>query len=238
MQCADYYNDRAAELRAGLNKIASSNCMALWGVADLEKAKQTEPDLLSMLADAPVTRAFVMALRLHKGVLYTIEGGPNALYMHHYKQVNYRLDRTALEVGEYLERHGYLAIAVAASQIVTKKPMTGHISHRTLAQAAGLGWRGRNNLLVTEKFGAQVRLVSVLTDAPLLPDSPVEGLHCGKCRACVSACPAKAIGESPDQFNLEACYAKLTEFTRIPFVSQHICGVCQKVCDGRVRSGG
>lgn len=65
-----------------------------------------------------------------------------------------------------------------------------------LAIKAGLGEQGRNGLLVTEEYGASVRIVKVFTDLPALPDRPISfGLEafCGVCRRCVKSCPAGAI---------------------------------------------
>jgi ferredoxin len=226
-------------MRQALFEIAQRSACPVVGVADLDSLKREVPGFMDSLAGLKVNRAVVTLYPLQRGVLSLIEIGPNALYMHHYRQVNYQLDTVALEMANYLESLGHLTVSVAASQTISKKPMLGHVSHRLLAQWAGLGWRGRNNLLVTEKWGAAIRLVSVLTDAPLDPDEPIRESQCGSCRACVTACPAKAIGETAEQFDLERCYEKLTEHTHIPFVSQHICGVCQKVCLGRLncRSG-
>ncbi len=221
-------------LRVELADICARKLIPLTGVADLVAVTSAVPEALNRLvAPVPLKTAFVGAMPLHRGVLATIDNGPNALYMHHYRQVNYRLDRTALELAALLESKGFLAIAVAASQTVSTKPMLGHVSHRLLAEWAGLGWRGRNNLLVTEEFGAAVRLISILTDAPLPCDAPLTASGCGDCIACVAACPAGAIGMSPADYNLQACYEQLTKHTHIPFVSQHICGVCQKACLGR-----
>ncbi len=219
-----------AALARSLGEIAARNQAVKWGVADLNALADRYPDLMERIGDVPVIRAFVVAMRVHRAVLATIRGRPNALYMHHYRQINYKLDRIALECGALLERHGWLGLPIAASQTITRKPMLGHISHRLLAQWAGLGWRGRNNLLVTPEYGAQVRLVSILTDAPLEPAAPVLVSGCGSCRACLDACPARAIREDVEDFDLQACFRQLCEFTHIPFVSHHICGVCQKVC--------
>jgi len=65
-----------------------------------------------------------------------------------------------------------------------------------LAIDAGLGEFGRNGLLITPEFGARVRLCKIFTNAPLVPDKPIEfGVldFCGKCGKCARACPAGAI---------------------------------------------
>ena len=113
--------------------------------------------------------------------------------------------------------------------------MSGHISHKFLGWAAGIGFIGRCTLLVHPEYGARMRYVSVLTDMALGADTPYVG-ECGLCRACIEVCPAGAVKEKREDFDLEACYKELAEFTKIPFIGQHICGVCVKACAGKARA--
>jgi epoxyqueuosine reductase QueG len=64
--------------------------------------------------------------------------------------------------------------------------------HKTVATRAGLGWIGKCALLVTEEYGSAVRITSVLTDAPLEVNKPVNNSNCGTCNNCVRNCPAEA----------------------------------------------
>jgi epoxyqueuosine reductase len=201
---------------------------AVFGVADLALLRRCETDPLQRVPGA-YTRAIVAGIRLQAGVLEDVVDRPTPLYFHHYRQVNNQLDRIGLRLADTLQNAGYRALPVPASQVIEREPMRAHVSHKHLAWAAGLGYRGRNNLLVHDRYGAQVRYVSVLTDLALVAGVPCEGT-CGACRACVAACPAAAIQDDPAAFDLGACYAKLTEFTRLPFIGQHICGVCVKAC--------
>jgi epoxyqueuosine reductase QueG len=171
---------------------------------------------------------------LQKAVLKDIGNEPTPLYFHNYRQVNYQLDSLALMLADRIQDAGFNALAVPASQIIKKDPMSGHISHKLLGWAAGIGFIGRNTLLVNPEYGAQMRYVSVLTDMPLKAGSPNNG-DCGTCKACIPVCPVKAIKEKKENFNLQACYEKLTEFTRLPFIGQHICGVCVKACVGKIK---
>jgi len=106
------------------------------------------------------------------------------------------------------------------------------VSHRELGALAGLGWRGRNNLLVNPRFGAQVRYTTVLTDLPLPARGAAldEAAGCGACHACHDACPARAIGEEPADFNLDRCAAQIRRFARSEKLSTLICGVCIRAC--------
>ncbi len=175
--------------------------------------------------------AVSVALRLAPAVLGTLEDHPNQLYEHHYRQVNFALDRLALDLATMIQDLGAQALPIAASQLVDWQNQRGHLSHKRIAVGAGLGWLGRNNLLVTPQHGAQVRLVTILTDMEMGNDRPLEN-GCGSCRACVATCPAMAIGESPTGFKHLDCFAMLKEFQSKRYVGQYICGLCVKACAG------
>lgn len=212
--------------------------VSVWGVADLEAARKgaNRAEAVPAWACEAFSRAVVIGARLQDGVLEQIEDRPTPLYFHHYRQANFFLDRVAFDIARLLQEAGHSALAAPASQVVSREPMMGHVCHRTLGHAAGLGWWGRNNLLVHPEHGSRMRYVSVLTDAPLAAGAPTEG-KCGDCAACASACPAGAIRKSAADFNLAACRAKLDEFVRLPFIGQHICGVCVKACRGAGAKG-
>ena len=221
------------QLRDELEQLARGRGIVAFGVADLDVLRGRVENAFIETPHEFATRGIVCAIRVMDTVLDSIVDRPTPLYMHHYRQLNFALDRIALAVAQRLYETGHRALAVPASQVLTRKPMLGAVSHRELAFQAGLGWRGRNNLLVTPRFGSQVRLVSILTDAPLPADKPLDWT-CDTvgCADCVPVCPAGAIKESIDDFDLPACAAKLDEFVRIPFVGQHICGICVKACKG------
>ena len=179
-------------------------------------------------------RAIALAKCLSDSVLEDIQDHPTALYFHHYRQINNFLDRGAFLVADQIQNLGFGALAIAASQIIDWEKQRAHVSHKAIAFKAGLGWIGRNNLLVTPQFGSRVRLVSVLTDIPLEPGIPM-AFGCGDCLECMAPCPAGAIGRDPADFDHRRCYDKLDEYRRGHIVSQHICGVCVKACRGQNR---
>ena len=88
-------------------------------------------------------------------------------------------------------------------------------------------------------YGSRVRLVTVLTDAPLKADKPLKN-RCGKCMECRDACPAGAIKgintedhykTRNDALHFSKCVKKLTEeFAQMPDVGVPICGICIKAC--------
>lgn len=205
------------------------------GVADISHGKEHFFHLPEKLL-GKMDRAVVIGVRLSPGVLESIETGPTLVYYHHYKQINTMLDQAALQIGREITKMGYRAVPVAASQLVDWDRLLGHVSHKALAALAGLGWRGRNNLLVTERWGAQVRLASVLTDLPLEPGR-TQARDCGDCRACLAVCPAGAIKEDVRDFDGPACYAKLRYFTKTVRIGQNICGLCVRACAGKEGNG-
>jgi epoxyqueuosine reductase QueG len=68
------------------------------------------------------------------------------------------------------------------------------LPQKSIARIAGLGFIGKNNLLVTKDYGCAFTMCSVLTDAPIITENnPVIESMCGTCDLCVIKCPAKAI---------------------------------------------
>jgi epoxyqueuosine reductase len=170
-------------------------------------------------------------LAISKNVLDTISNGPTLFYQHHYRQINYRLDMIAYLLAREIEQKGFKALPFAASQMIDWQNQKAHISHKKMGQIAGVGWIGRNNLLVHPVFGAHVRYNTVLTDMPLSADDPLE-TGCGTCTACMQACPADAIKAEPELFDHKGCFAMLKRFKNERGLGHHICGICVRACRG------
>lgn len=211
-----------------LRRVAIENGATLLGVADIQELTEDKEQIPKLFSE--YTRAISIAVRLSNDILSTITDFPTKIYAHHYKQVNYLLDHIALRIADILQYWGYKSLPLPASQITDWNNIKGDASHRRIANLAGLGFIGRNQLLITPEYGAQVRLVSIGTNCPLPPDTPLIG-DCGNCFKCVKVCPANAIKESPNDFNLEKCKEMLRAFSK-KGISQYICGICIKVCSG------
>jgi epoxyqueuosine reductase len=203
---------------------------SLFGVADLRSFKKEEILLPPSLMDK-LSYGISVGFHLSDAILEEILNQPTPLYFHHYQRVNILLDTVGLIVTSAIQDLGYQAMSIPASQIVDWKTQKGHLSHKHVASAAGLGWIGRNNLLVNEKFGSRIRLVTVLTDLPLVI-SPPSIIDCGSCLNCLSVCPAGAIKVRQEEFDHLRCYEQLRTFAKTLHFSHNICGVCVKACKG------
>ncbi len=183
-----------------------------------------------------LTFAVSFGVKLSDAVLKTVENAPSFAYFQHYRTANALLDNIGFRLARELERLGYSALPVAASQSQGKNsPYYGVTSHKTAAVLAGLGFVGKSGLFLSKDYGSKVRLATVLTDMPLESELPVIENGCGDCTVCKNACPAGAIfGELPltcgeRNFDPEKCSRYMKEhFQDIGRGS--VCGVCIKVC--------
>ena len=203
----------------------------LFGVGDTSRlTKYLAAEIVSQAEDLPYTVS--IAVRLHRKVLDTLKNGPNVLYKHHYKTANFKLDDIIFRLGNIIQNDGYQSLPIPASVYTNWETQEAHYSQRHAAINAGIGFQGINGLLVHPEYGAAIRLASLLTDMPLHCDSPLQ-TDCGNCRACVAACPAKAISElGPDHFNGQACLQRLRKFAARRGIGVNICGLCIKACRG------
>ncbi len=214
-----------------LRKLSEQWGASLFGVADLGSFKKNEI-LLDPLTVDRLPLAISVGYHLSDAIMETVQDQPTPLYFQHYQRINILLDTIGLIVTTAIQQCGYHAVPIPASQLVDWQNQRGHLSHKHVARAAGLGWIGRNNLLVTEAYGARVRLVTVLTNLQLIVNAPSSN-GCGSCRACLSACPVSAIAERQEEFDHHRCYDQLRLFSKTLRFSHHICGVCIRACRGR-----
>jgi len=213
-----------------LKKFCFDEGIDLFGVGDITKVR--DEFKISPKVSQKLDKAICLGVMLSGAVLSEIDIVPTKLYFHHYKIVNSFLDHIALRLCNIIQKKGFLALAIPATQIIDWEKNIGHLSHRRLGVLAGLGWIGRNNLLVNETFGSQFRLTSILTNMPLKVDK-LSKKDCGNCRLCVKICPSGAIYEDVEGFDHGKCFEKLKSFQAQRQVEQFVCGICVNVCKGK-----
>ena len=216
------------KLTASVKEIAYSLGADLVGVAKAETfaeaPKGHRPEELLRGARSVI----VMAIHLLDA---SLESAPNREYSVTYNVVNWELDRIAFRVARFLQGKGYRALQVPASPPYDVSRNMGDLSHRHAGYLAGLGVFGKNSLLLSTKFGPRIRLVSVITDAPLKADKPLDLDLCKECNKCIRACPAGALkGERiVDKLRCDAHHVEVGKQLQLEDWEQ-ICGVCIRVC--------
>lgn len=116
---------------------------------------------------------------------------------------------------------------------------TAPLLERDFARKAGLGWFGKNTMLINKQKGSNFFLGAILTDIELQPDAPFEASHCGTCTRCLDVCPSDAFVK---EYVLDArrCISYHTIEQRNsqipiemrPAIQDWIfgCDLCQEVC--------
>lgn len=115
---------------------------------------------------------------------------------------------------------------------------TGHLLERELAVRAGLGWIGKNSMLIHPRFGSTFLLAEILLGVELEPDDEPITDHCGTCTRCIDACPTQAI--LPNRaIDSRRCISYLTIENKSdipeelrPQLGNWVfgCDICQMVC--------
>lgn len=143
------------------------------------------------------------------------------------------------QLGQWLEQHHPAACDKPQEPLAWRGVVdTAPLLEREFAQMSGLGWIGKNTLLLNRNLGSYFFLACLLTNLDLPCDPSDATDHCGSCRACLDACPTHAF-VAPHQMDASRCISYLTiEQRSLPAVEFRAaigdwlygCDVCQEVC--------
>jgi ferredoxin len=167
----------------------------LIGVAPSERFKEAPPSARPE-AILPAARSVLsMAIRMNKTIqnVHLAHNTYDPFSRFGHTLLAYKMDSIANEVANFLEDNGYSACPIPADSDLLPALTQPLISHRHAAVAAGLGYIGWSNNLVTPEFGAGIKLSTIITSASLIPDSFPPTDSCRRCAACVEICPVEAI---------------------------------------------
>ena len=150
-----------------------------------------------------------------------------ALGRDYHKLIRKRLQQLAEKISQEIGPFGHRAFVDSAP-----------VLEKALARKAGLGWVGKNTLILNRKAGSWFFLGELLVDLPLPIDQPIDRDHCGKCTACLQVCPTQAfVGDRV--LDARRCISYLTielkgaipEDLR-PLIGNRVfgCDDCQLVC--------
>ena len=148
------------------------------------------------------------------------------VYAQEYHSLNALLNKTVLSLAEFTGGYPIPATREDTTQKIDRVEDFYDlcISHRVGAELAGLGWRGKNELIVTQHMGCAIRFASVICPDELPPGQKMENL-CGDCIACLQVCPYLRKKDKLKNYR-EQC----RRFIVALGLEGDVCGKCVKAC--------
>lgn len=216
------------ELKADLFQLLEEEGAQLMGVANL-----------SGILEGEMKTGISVAVAVPKNIVKDLQSAPTKEYYDTYYALNAKLDKIVMCGAEFLKKKGYQAYANTTKVVKQNEKWCTPLPHKTVATRAGLGWIGKNCLLVTKKYGSGVRLSSLITNAQLPADVPVNESHCGGCTVCVRKCPAQALTgvlwnpetKREELFRKEECKKmQIKRMKQATGIETDLCGLCFAVC--------
>ncbi len=216
------------QLKRALFDLLSEKGAKLMGVGDLKG-----------IVSGELTTGVSVAVPLPKHIVRDLQTAPTREYYDAYYALNAQLDEIVECGADFLQKNGFRAYANTTKVVKKDENWCTPLPHKTAATRAGLGWIGKNCLLVTERYGSAVRLSSLLTSAPLPADQPIDESRCGGCSVCAQKCPAGAllgtlwhVGTRREEI-LQKEKCKETQIRRMKEatgIETDLCGLCFAVC--------
>ncbi|MDR3321170.1 MAG: hypothetical protein LBS93_01890 [Synergistaceae bacterium] len=223
------------ELKRRIKREARKLGMNLFGAANVERWDEHGGTPREFFPGSiwPWSRSvLVMGVQIYLPMLETT---PSIVYSELYNTTNRLLDESAYRLANFLNSLGHRAFFFPRDgygdiSVLVKKPEAA-FSHVIAGLFAGLGTIGFNHTLLTPEYGPRVRLVSVITDADVAPDSMFEGELCHSCGVCRKNCPVGAFEPHNGRVIADMNRHKCAEYhQRLRDEFRYPCGVCTAVC--------
>lgn len=216
------------ELTEELKQLLYDKGAGLVGIGDMSRVQNCD-----FQAGAAV------AVPLPENIIRDLLKAPTKEYYELYYFLNRKLNEIVMAGEEFLRNKGFDAYAQTTERVEVNEENVSVLPHKTVAVRAGLGWIGKNCLLVTPRYGSAIRISSLLTNAPLKCGEAVTKSRCGKCSLCVRNCPAQALkgtlweaGMRREEIvDVRKCYKKQVEImSKETGIETDLCGKCFAVC--------
>ena len=177
-----------------------------------------------------ITIAYVYPKEAIKSIAVETPDGYDKTLWNYYAEWYHRLNMALNETAEIIAQEtGGISIPATTSGVA---PKVSHVedyyplvvSHRVGAELSGVGWRGKNELIVNPEHSCAIRLASIFTPYRIEPTKPLKQ-DCGECQACQNACPFLKHKDKLDNYR-EQCRRYINSLE----LDDEVCGKCIKAC--------
>lgn len=207
------------KISQSLSQLLNNLPISLWGVSDITGLQQ---------CDEKYTRAISLA----QAYSYTLDDySPTGFNDFLLGKVKGKLENNIEIISKFLDKEN---ISYRIISNIQKDPILsiGEYSHKFAALRSGIGWIGKNGLLITKDYGPRVRLSTILLNLDLPFSNLQENNGCGDCNICVKSCPTKCLKGTTWQAGLKR--EEIIDVFKCKDKSEtqkgHICGLCLVAC--------
>lgn len=207
-----------------IGEIIGNKSNIIWSIADIAYSNYKED----------YTRAIILAQRYNSFI--TNEDYDEEKYHNIILEIKTAIDEKTSLLKKVLDQNSIKNYIPPVAQ-KDEKELVAPFSFKYAAVQSGLGWIGKNGVLITKEFGPRVRLAAILFNYPLECGSPITKSLCGSCHACVDVCPWRVIKgvnwnislTRDELLDFQLCNKKRSEYIE-KHGRKHTCGYCLLAC--------
>lgn len=199
------------------------------GIANIDRFKNAPKGFNPSDIFIETKSVIIFGKKFLKGIYET---STNVSYTFVRNKLVEKVDDIAFQLAYFIEEDGYKAVPIPSAEPYEYwdsklKHGRGILSLKHAGELAGIGSIGKNTLLINEKYGNQLWLGGVITNAVLEEDSLTKNFCPNSCRICIDACPQKALNEiTIEQMKCRKISASSTDGGGWILS----CNICRKVC--------